>query len=246
MPPDIESHKLFAQLASTQRPHKLVPFPRNKPGSDEPLFDIAMVILTNHETTEVAASAERKARDMLKNYVPGKDEQAKGYSQIFDNICAIETLYRACRDPEDLNKKVFPSPKAISDVLTTDEISILLNHYFTVQVELGPIVGTMSEIEMNAWVDKLAEGGQSSLYFLNSFTWETAKELMMHMAVQLSILQMAKSSPGLPLEEPSTNEPKKRTRKSKTSDKLQENLSLMTFSDSSENLTPSDKENNNE
>ena len=51
-----------------------------------------------------------------------------------NNVSSVETLYRVCRDPDDLEKKVFPSAKAISDVLTTDEISILLNDYFAYNI----------------------------------------------------------------------------------------------------------------
>lgn len=242
MPPNMDSHKLFAQLASTVRPHKIVPFPRNKPDSNEPAFNVAMVIMTNQEALAVSAAAEKTARAMLKDNLPNKEEQAKGYDQIFNNVSAIETLYRVCRDVDDLNNKIFPSPKAISDVLTTDEISILLNDYFTTQVELGPMVGSMTDDEIEAWIQKLAEGGQSSLYFLNSFSWEALKELVIAMAVRSWNSPMDKSLPTGQPEEATSNEPKKKTRKSKTSEPLPESLSLMTFSDTTESLTPSNKE----
>ncbi len=242
MPPIMDSHKLFAQLASTVRPNKIVPFPRNNPETNEPVFNIAMVIMTTQDAMIVSAAAEKMARQMLKDNVPNKEDQAKGYDQIFNNVSAIETLYRVCRDPEDLEKKVFPSPKAISDVLTTDEIAILLNHYFTVQVELGPIVGSMTDDEIEAWIQKLAEGGQSSVYFLNSFSWEALKELVIAMAVRSWTSQMDKSLPTGQPEEVTSNESKKKTKKSKTSSNLPESLSLMTSSDITENLTLSNKE----
>lgn len=247
MPPNMESSKLFAALASTVRPHKIVPFPR-KDEDDNPIFNIAMVIMTNQESLGVAAAAEKQARAMLKEHLPSKEEQAKGYEQIFNNVAGVETLYRVCRDPDDLNKKIFPTPKSISDVLTTDEISILLNHYFTVQIELGPIIGSMTEVELDAWINKLAEGGSSSAYFLNSLSWEALKELPIAMAARLSSLLTDKSSATGQQEKQPLSEPKKRTKKLKTSESLQESLSSMISSNTTENLTQPlpDKENTDE
>ena len=202
MPPaHIAPADLFAQITAIPRPNRLVPFPKVNPATGEP-FEIAMWILSQHETMQVAAEAEKTTRKLLKDNVPNKDEQAKGYNDLYNNASAMELLYRACRMPDDLSKPLFPSKHMIGEMLTTDEIAILLNHYFTLQVELGAVVGAMDEEEMEAWITKLIAGGQSSQYFLNSFSWEAVKTLVIFMANRLPKSVMESSSSTLPQEEP--------------------------------------------
>lgn len=213
MPPE-DGFKLFSEITALPRPHRLVPFPRINPKTGEN-FEIAMWLLTEQESLLVASEAEKMTRRLLKDNLPGKDEQSKGYNDVFNNASAIELLYRACRDPNDITRPLFPNKQAIGDTLTTDEIAVLLNHYFTMQVELGPIVGGMTEEELQAWIKKLAEGGQSSQYFLNSLSWEALKGLVIAMAIQSFSSQMDKSSFTSQPEENISNKIVK-TRKSKT------------------------------
>ena len=216
MPPNMNSADLFAQIIAVPRPHRLVPFPRNNPDTSEPICEVAMVILSQQEAMVVASEAEKVARKLLKNDMPNKEELAKGYNDVYNNASAVEVLYRSCKDPNDLNRSFFPSKQAIGDVLSSDEIAILLNHYFTMNVELGPIVGVLTEDEMQAWIKKLAEGGGSSQYFLNSFSWEALKGLVTAMAIQLFSSPTAKSLPGLPPEENTTEDKPAKKAKSKT------------------------------
>lgn len=218
MPPNMESSKLFAELTSLPRPHRLVPFPRINPKTGEE-FQVGMWLLTQNEAMLVAAEAEKTARRLLRDNLPGRNESSKGYDDVYNNASAIELLYRACRDPEHIERPFFPSKQAISDVLTVDEIAILLNHYFTLQVEIGPIVGAMTNDELQAWLEKLAEGGQSSQYFLNSLSLEALKGLLIALAVQLHSSQTDKSLSMSPPEKNTSNQPQKKPAKSKTSDK---------------------------
>ncbi len=213
MPPE-DGFKLFTEITALPRPHRLVPFPRVNPKTGEN-FEIAMWLLTEQESLLVASEAEKITRKLLKDNLPGKDEQAKGYNDVFNNASAVELLYRACRDPNDITRPLFPNKQAIGDALTVDEIAVLLNHYFTMQVELGPIIGGMTDDEVQAWIKKLAEGGSSSQYFLNSLSWEALKGLLTAMAIQLFSSQTDKSSPTLPPEE-NTTEKTVKTKKSKT------------------------------
>lgn len=197
--------ELFGKLLQS-KPYQIVDFPRKDPDTDLPLFEVAIMLLSQQETMAVAAAAERQARRIMKDNIPGKEEKSKGYDDVFNNASAIELLFRACRHPEDISKPLFPSKEALSDTLLPDEIAILLNHYFTVQVEFGPIVGAMTEAELDVWIKKLAEGGGSSQYFLNSFSWEAMKSLLIVMAVRSRSLETDKSSAGLPQEEPQATE----------------------------------------
>ncbi|MDI3282113.1 hypothetical protein QHF83_02285 [Polyangium sp. 15x6] len=197
MPPkDIKPYDLWEQITALPRPHRVVPFPRfNEDG--ESLGDIAMVVLTQEEVTAANISAEKYVRKTFKDNVgeiPMVNEKSEGYANLFSSRASTEILFRACRKVDDVEKAFFPSREAIGQRLTTDEVAVLMNHYMRVQSELGPIVSNMSQEEMDAWVEMLAEGGNA--YPLDLLSSVQLTTLLVYMASQLHASRKANSSPG--------------------------------------------------
>lgn len=188
---------IWAEIMAEPRPHRLVPFPRNKPGTDQPYCEIAMVVLTAEESASITATAERKTRNMLKDVVPGKSEISKGYDELYRQFCAEGIIFRSCKNPENLSRAFFPSVDVILSALSVDEIAILLNHYYSVQIEMGPVIADLDENETKMWMQRMVEGGTQARFLLNSFSLEALKELISSMASQLKILQTDKSLPGV-------------------------------------------------
>lgn len=200
-PKDIPASQLWLKLQELPRPSKLVDFPRK--GEDgEPVGQLAIRILTQEEQMICSIAAEKSARDHLKE--AKRDDL--GYERFYTDAVCVEVLYRACRDPEDPSRPAFPTSKQIREALTTEECAALFNHYLTIQLELGPTVISMSDAELEAWIDRLVEGGSAFPFDLLSS--DLQKLVLLHMGYQLRSSQTDKSSAGSPPEEtpPSDNE----------------------------------------
>ena len=172
----------------------LVDFPR-KDEEGNPVGQVRIRVLTQEEQMVCTSAAEAVAREHLKD---AKREEL-GYERLFADAVTVEVLFRACRDPEDVRRTVFPSTKALRQMLTTDECAALFMHYLTAQLELGPIVSRLSNEELDAWIDRLAEGGSAFPFDLLSS--DLQKTLLLYMAYQLRSLQMETSSVGSQPEE---------------------------------------------
>lgn len=195
---EIPSSQLWLRLQEQPRPSKLVDFPRKGPNG-EPIGQLRIRILTQEEQMVCTAEAENLARKHLKE---GKKDEL-GYERLFSDSVCVEVLYRACRDAEDPEKPAFPAPTEMRRQLTTEECAKLFEHYLTVQLELGPTVATMSDEELEAWIDRLVEGGSAFPFDLLSS--DLQKLLVLHMAFQLRHSRTDKSSAGSQPEE-TTNE----------------------------------------
>lgn len=180
--PKEEGSQIWQLLTAIPRPTRKVPLPRNLPGTRESIGEIPVWPLTHGELIESNAAAEQRMRTLFKDENK-KDELNLGYQHSFANELAVQHLWRACRDPNDLNKPAFPSPKAMSLQFTGDEIGVLYNHYLTVQSELGPITSTMSDEEYEAWIRRIAESGSTDPF--DSCSWDLQRTLVRIMASQL-------------------------------------------------------------
>jgi hypothetical protein len=196
-PSDIPATALWLALASSERPSKVVDFPRfNMKG--EAVGQLRIRILTQEEQMVCASAAEKLTKEHLKE---GKRDEL-GYERLFSDALCVEVLFRACRDEADVNRPAFPSAKQIRQALTTDEAATLFQHYLTVQLELGPTRIEMSDEEAEAWIDRVAEGGSSFPFDLLSS--DLQRLLLLHMAFQLRSSPTDKSSAGSQPEEPTT------------------------------------------
>jgi hypothetical protein len=193
-PKDESGSQIWQLLTAIPRPTRKVPLPRNLPGTRETIGEIPVWPLTHGELIESNAAAEQRMRTLFKDENK-KDELNLGYQHSFANELAVQHLWRACRDPDDLNKPAFPSPKAMSLQFTGDEIGVLYNHFLTVQSEVGPITSSMSDEEYEALVRRIAESG--ALDPFDTCSWEVQRTLVRTLASQLYDFWMATSSVGL-------------------------------------------------
>lgn len=196
-PKDTGPSELWVRLQEMPRPSRVVDFPRKMP-TGESVGQVAIWVLTQEEQMAAAAEAEKLAKRLVKD---GKREDL-GYEALYADAVCVEVLARACRVDGELKRPAFPSAGQIRELLTVDEIAALFNHYLTVQLELGPTVARMSEQEMNAWVERLAEGGSAFPFDLLSS--DLQKILVLFMARRLVSSSTDMSSAGSPLaDEPS-------------------------------------------
>jgi hypothetical protein len=199
-PKDVSAATLWMKLQELPRPHRFVDFPR-KGADGEPIGKIAMFVLTQEEQMICATTAEKFAKEKLKD---GKKDDL-GYESIYGNESVIQILYRACKDADNLTRSAFPSPQAIRQQLTTDECSVLFEAYLTTQQDFGPIVTQLSSEEVDAWIDRLAEGGLAASP-LESVSPATVRTLIASMASRLRTLRTDKSSVGSPPDDISRSE----------------------------------------
>lgn len=196
-PKDVSSSELFQKLVSAERPHRITDIPRKGPDG-EPIAQVALVVLTQEEMNLAAAEAERRTRKLLGADVPKKEDAQSGYSDVYNNLAAVEILFRACRQADDTKRNAFRTPHEIQSALTSDEVGVLFHAYLTVQQELGPIVARMTEEEVDSWVRVLAEGGTADP--LGLLSWGALTTLVLSMARRLHALQTDSFLPGSPAE----------------------------------------------
>jgi len=161
-----------------ERPFKLVDFPRRGPDGN-PIGQIAIRVLTQEEQMICTAAAEDFCRKHIKN---GKNDEI-GYARLFSDAYCVEVLHRVCRDADDPGRAAFPTAHSIREQLSVDECGKLFEHYLTVSLEFGPLISQMSDEEMEAWIDRLAEGGSAFLF--DSCSPDLQRIVLMHMAYQL-------------------------------------------------------------
>ncbi len=183
LPDGIDGSELWRLLQLQPRPHRTVDFPRLLEDGT-PVGQVVIWVLTQEEQMAANAEAEKVSRRMLKDGKRGD----LGYEALFNNEGAVQVVFRACRDINDITKPAFPNPEVVRSKFTADEVGRLFEHYLTVQLELGPIIVGMEETEFEAWVTRIAEGGA---FFFDLLSPETQKALAISMASRL-----AKSLPG--------------------------------------------------
>jgi hypothetical protein len=208
-PSNIDPGALFAKIVAVPRPHKIIDHPRLDPETGKPIIQIALTPLTEGQLMACRAAAESYARMMLKDDDKSKTPgDSLGYRDLYVNAVFVEFLARACRHPAMLQFPVFPGGSdQIRQNLTSDEVAVLFSAAEIWQSESGPIVSTMSEPEMKAWVDVLAEG--ASRVPLSALSSEARNDLLLFMAVQLRNYSTGRFSPGSPADgsAPSTGVP---------------------------------------
>lgn len=199
-PPAEEMSPTETWLAFTAipRPYRIIPLPRCLPGTDTPAGEVAIWPLRQEEQMAANAEADRFTKVLMKD--PQRREEANlGYMHTYTNEVAIQVLYRACRDPKDMEAKnpraAFPSPGLMRKEMSTDEIGVLFQNYCTVQYELGPIRAQLTPEEEETLIFRLQEGG--SAFPFDTLSWEEQRTLLLSMASRLVSCWIAMSSAGL-------------------------------------------------
>ena len=193
---------LWEQITAMPRASRVVPFPRKKPclvcadpsgPCDHPredLCELRIWVLNQEEVQQAVAQAEVRTRKLLNP--PKKDEApTRGYDELRNLHSNIELLFRACRKVDDVQRPFFPAKEHIERYLSSDEIGVLVNLYCHVQAELGPIIGSLTQPEMDAWIARFQEGGAAA-YPLDSLSWGAAMALL---AYAISTARPSPSSP---------------------------------------------------
>lgn len=184
---------IWAEIVGVPKPHRIVPFPRTNPKTKLPFCDVAIVMLTAEQSAIIKGSAEKKATKMLKET---GSVATRGYDELYKDFCAVGVLFNSVRKASDISEHFFPSDSAILSALTVDEIAVLLNHYYLVSAELGPIIGEMSQEEMDAYVKRMQESGSQSKFFLSGFSLVALTDLILHLVSLLPLSPTDRSSPG--------------------------------------------------
>ena len=195
--PGLTPSELWVQITAMPRPHRTVDFPRmNDKG--EPVAQISMQVLTQEEQITASIESERFSRKHIKD-MPKSSEPHRGYDDTYNNQAACEILFRACRRVDDMTLPFFPSPSAIRQNLTPDEVGVLVRSYYIVQDEVGPIIAKMSSEETEAWIMRLKEGASGvPLAYLSP---EAATQLVLSLVSRVGLSATPTSSHGTPSEE---------------------------------------------
>lgn len=202
-PPDnVDPTALWLALTAVPRPHRIVDMPRKLPGTDTPVGKIAIWPLTQEEQMICNAEADRFAKQMLKEGQRKEDENL-GYRGIYSNETAIQVLFRSCRDADDLSRGAFPSTKLMRQTFTADEVTLLFELYIGVQLEVGPIIAYLTHEEMEAWIQRLEEGG--SALPLALLAPQALNNLVLFMASQVVSSWTVTTSPGSPPDDGQTD-----------------------------------------
>lgn len=192
-PTDVTPQELFLRLQE-KRPSEVVAFPR-KTADGKPVGKLRIQVLPGrvHDTTRLAAIDKAKNK-----YKLSKDDQESELGRALISDCvAKELLALACCTEENFGDEekpfyplVFPSPEAIGDVLSQDEIAVLFNCYLLVQNKWGPFDKTIgTEEELSDWIKRLVEGAaEFPLQQLASVHWAEAASLLAVRAYTLSAI----------------------------------------------------------
>jgi hypothetical protein len=201
---DIPPSELWAKLAKATRPTLEVDFPRKDPTTGQPIGKMLMRPLTQGEIIQAQSAALLFAKKMVKENADLA--AAIENSPVYQNACACEILFLACRRIDNANLPVFPTAESVRDPsvgLTNDECAVLMNEYEFVQLQLGPIAAYLTGDQREAFIKRLEEGGSAlPLASLSLAQWT---ELTMHLVSQLAKSRTLSGSAGTPQEEPTLN-----------------------------------------
>lgn len=189
-----KASELWVEMQAMPRPHQIVDFPRKHPDTGKPIGQVALWILTSDENLAASIAAEKLVRTEL------KEGGSLGYEAAFGNASAIEILFRACRDVNDLTRQVFPSTKEMRRVLTTEECGVLFEAYMSLTATIGPIISHLTQAEADAWIDRLVEGGSHDP--LGFFSSAGLRTLLRGAVSRLAKSPTPRSSAGSPPESP--------------------------------------------
>lgn len=203
--PSLATAKTLLQAALETQPmaHRVIDFPRKDPITREPVAKVAIRALSVMEINAATTAAEHYAKRLLREEQRASEANL-GYQTLFENAASIELLYRACRDAENLDRPAFMSPDDMRRILSMDEVACLVEAYNQMQAETSPIVSNMTSEEMDAWLLRIKEAGETMLP-LYSLSSAMKNDLLMRSASLLFDSQTDSSLSGSQPEEPPPN-----------------------------------------
>lgn len=166
--------------ASKKMPHKIVEFTGRK-DKDGKTVRIAMQVLSQYDATVISIDLEKSVRKYFKDSeieLPKIGEASEGYVRVTEQEAAIKTLFKVCRNPDDLKQPFFKNPIVMSQELTTEEVGFLMTLYHRVRSECSPMRYDISEIECDAIIDNIHES--QSTYVLEGMSKSVIADFIMH------------------------------------------------------------------
>jgi hypothetical protein len=163
-PKDVKPSALFLKLSESPRPSEVVPFPR-RDEKGEPIGHIRIQVLRmeDHEMAQIRAYNAVKPK-----FADAKDMDAAAVKEIIGDAAAKELLAMACLEPEPVgtfDPPIYPRIFRNGDdvkKLAADEVTVLFNHYITIQHKYGPFERTIeSDADLNDWIKRLGEGARA-------------------------------------------------------------------------------------
>lgn len=195
-PKDIDASELWLALTAIPLPHEVVDFPVKDPVMGRSIAKVAIVPLAPEELW----ACRKLAWDYAAKYVEEKPEAGKEssvFKEIMGDEATVQILYRALRDPNDktLDRRALPAPAVMRrKPFTGDILGVLLKMYLTTCVKCGPIVATMTEDEIKAWLDALEEGAAAFPFEVLSLGMLT--DLLQHSVARCKVLRTGNGSRG--------------------------------------------------
>lgn len=197
-PADVGASELWAAFTAIPLPHDIVDFPVRDPIMGQSIGKVAIVPLGVEDLMVCQKVAAEFTANITKEH-PKSGEESPAYSKIYSDEAAVQILWRALRDANDktLERRAFKAPSLLRRApFTGDLIAVLLNMYMRTCATRGPVIATMTAEEMNAWLDRLEEGGAA--HPLESLTWGGMTDLLMHSVARSRALRTRSISSGSP------------------------------------------------
>lgn len=165
-PNDVEPSELWRKLEESE-PAEVVDFPRyGKDGKPIGQIRIKALRMNAHDDARVRAREKLRKKPRV---VKEDFEGANIIREVEGDMVARELLWLACTvdtpktraDGTEWYPQAFPNPEAIGERLTGDEIAVLFSSYLMIQQKYGPSPGSMTEEEIDKWIERLVEGGSA-------------------------------------------------------------------------------------
>ena len=204
-PKDWEPTKVWDALADRPKPSAVIDLPI-KTYRGQALDKVRIQVLRRDEQTRARLAARARVIEVGR-FQPEQLESDPVAAELLQTYSALETLAIALVTvngvdgqtsdgrPTTVYGRVFRSSEDIERCLHDDEITTLWAQYLSVQRERGPLVTSLSEDEIDAWIATLKEAADALP--LARLTWPALAELCLSLAHRLgrSIGSSPDSSP---------------------------------------------------
>ena len=200
--PTTEPSELFQLLQQRPRASRVVDWPGRR-GDGVAVLRVRIQILRMAEVHRARLAAERTLRQRITARGQVLDAYHKGgaYEAVLSDLVAKHILAEACLTENEIGKdnlgnpvygRVFHEPEQLESVITADELSVLFSLFELVQLEAGPFECTLTDADMESWVERLAEG--ASRFPLGQLSWLQLADLTLYLCGALA--QARRSSNG--------------------------------------------------
>ncbi len=151
-----------------------------------PIGKIKIRVVTKGESDKAVLAARKYVEEAARTEgVDGKEALAD--RDLLVDAKTAHVLHAACRDAKDPKYPAFLGPKWMMDHVSTDEISVLLNHYNEVLRVSGPLETDFSDEKVEALADSLAKYSDTDgpNVYLIRYTRDQLGELLIRVALKL-------------------------------------------------------------